>query len=379
MPTYAKFLKEICSKKSKVVKYETVAMAKNIASHGLGIGDERPTTMILQVTDRSHVRPEGRVEDVIVRVDKFMFPVDFLILDCEVDDKAPIILGRPFLATGRILIDCEKGELTLRVIDQCVAVNGFRTLKYAVNPEECQGDFERCLGNLAKVLKRCEEVDLVLNWEKCHFMDAQEFYKSCDRFQRIGNISRRHELSLQGILEIELFDVWGIDFMGPFLFLAGNLYILLVLDYISKWVEAIVTSNNDSKTLIAKALRRYGVHHNIATTYLPQTNGQVEISNHEIKQILEKMMNLRRNDWSPKLDEALWPYITTFKTPLGMSPFKLVYRKAYHLLVELEHKSYWAIKRLNFDDQLAGEQRLLEFNEKEEFRAQAYENARIYK
>ncbi|KAK8684170.1 hypothetical protein V6N13_040201 [Hibiscus sabdariffa] len=112
MPTYAKFLKDIITKKRKIERYETVATAGEYF-----FGDIPPRRM--------------------TQVGKFVFPADFLILDCEADHKAPIILGPPFLATGRILIDCEKGGLTMRVGDQTMTINVYDTIRYMDNGEEC--------------------------------------------------------------------------------------------------------------------------------------------------------------------------------------------------------------------------------------------------
>ncbi|XP_074326665.1 uncharacterized protein LOC141664607 [Apium graveolens] len=102
-------------------------------------------------------------------------------------------------------------------------------------------------------------------------------------------------------------------------------------------------------------MEKYHMNHHIAIAYHPQTIEKTEVSNREIKRILEKVVSPSRTYWSLKPDEAVWAYRTTFKTPLSMSSFQLVYGKECHLPAELEHKTYWALKKLNLDMEAARE------------------------
>nr|GEY51697.1 hypothetical protein [Tanacetum cinerariifolium] len=197
----------------------------------------------------------------------------------------------------------------------------------------------------------------------------------------------------------------GIDFMGSFPSSRGNKYILVAIDYLSKWVDAKVLPTNDARVVckflknlfaifgtpraiindrgthfcndqFAKVMLKFGVTHRLATSYHPQTSGQVEVSNRGLKQILKRIVDENRASWSDKLDDALRVFRTAYKTPIGCTPYKLFYGKACHLSIELEHKAYWALKHANFDLQTAGDHRKFQLNE---LRDQAYENSLIYK
>nr|GEV56375.1 reverse transcriptase domain-containing protein [Tanacetum cinerariifolium] len=129
----------------------------------------------------------------------------------------------------------------------------------------------------------------------------------------------------------------------------------------------------------AKVMSKYEVTHRLSTTYHPQTSRQVEVSNRGLKCILEKTVGENRASWSEKLDDALWDFRTAYKTPIGCTPYKLVYGKSCHLPIELEHKAYWALKHVNIDLKTTGDHQKLQLNELNELRDQAYENSLIYK
>ncbi|GJS66298.1 reverse transcriptase domain-containing protein [Tanacetum coccineum] len=117
----------------------------------------------------------------------------------------------------------------------------------------------------------------------------------------------------------------------------------------------------------------------LSTAYHPQTSGQVEVSNRGLKHILERTVGENRASWSDKLDDALGAFRTAFKTPIRCTTYKLVYGKACHFPIKLEHKAYWALKHCNFDLKIASDHRKVQMNELNEFRDLAYENSLIYK
>ncbi|GJS95589.1 reverse transcriptase domain-containing protein, partial [Tanacetum coccineum] len=190
---------------------------------------------------------------------------------------------------------------------------------------------------------------------------------------------------------------YGMDFMGPFPNSRGNKYILVAVDYVSKWVEAQALPTNDVRVVVKflrglfarfgvpkaliidrgthfcnyqleKDLQKYGVTHKLSTAYLPQYNGQTEVTNTAIKRILERSVGYNLKDWLKKLNDALRAFRTSFKTPTGYTPFRMVYGKACHLPAKIKHKAHWPLKKCNIDLTGAAKNHFMELNELDELR-----------
>nr|GEX97575.1 reverse transcriptase domain-containing protein [Tanacetum cinerariifolium] len=248
-------------------------------------------------------------------------------------NKLPVIIGK-----------------NLKVDEREALINVLKSYKRAIawKISDIKGidprdSFSSCLTNLDKMLNHCEETNLVLNWEKCHFM--------CKEGIVLG-----HKISKSGI-EV---DRAKVDVIAK-----------LPHPTTVKGVRSFLGHAGFNPFEILKAFHEElsGGHHGANLTAK-----KVEVSNHGLKRILERTVGENRTSWSDKLDDALWAFRTAYKTPIGCTPYKLIYGKSCHLLIELEHRAYWELKHVNFNLKITGDHLKLQLNELSELRDQAYEN-----
>nr|GEV38827.1 reverse transcriptase domain-containing protein [Tanacetum cinerariifolium] len=241
-----------------------------------------------------------------------------------------------------------------------------------------RNSFQTYLSHLEKILKRYEDTNLCLNWEKSHFMVKEDII--------LGHKISKNEIKV---------DKAKVEFIAKLphpttvkgceaLLLGRSLFVqnLCGSSHQKIWNPRAIISDRRTQFCndqFVKVMLKYDVTHRLATLYHPKTSGQVEVSNRGLKRILKRTVGENRTSWSNKLDDALWAFQTAYKTPIGCTPYKLVYRKACHLPIELEHKAYWALKHANFDLQTAGDHKKVQLNELNELHDQAYKNSLIYK
>nr|GEV91565.1 reverse transcriptase domain-containing protein [Tanacetum cinerariifolium] len=197
-----------------------------------------------------------------------------------------------------------------------------------------------------------------------------------------GKISQKDEMPQNEIQVCEIFDVWGIDFMGQFPSSIENKYILMVVDYLSKWLEAKALPTNDArvvvkilKSLFAQFETPRAIISDRGTHFCNDQFAKVMLKYGVTHRILPRIIQKRVDKWRFQVVA----FHTAFKTPIWCTPYKLVYEKACHLPIEFEHQAYWALKHCNFDLKSAGDHRKVQMNELNELRDQAYENSLIYK
>ncbi|GJY56004.1 putative ribonuclease H-like domain-containing protein [Tanacetum coccineum] len=327
-----------------------------------------PTRMTLELANRSITHPMGIAEDVVVRVDGFTFLADFVVVNFEPDPRVPIILGRPFLRTAKALIDLYEETLTLRV--------GKEELVYYADKSEKNKN------------KHCAHAISVIDFSKDDPSPSSSPVKTSDNFEKFadelapldslppGNDDSTlkkdlHEENFQENVEIKNSNVSD----EP----------VLLNTPLSDKVECFAPEDNNDEIddflameVLKLILKKIRFHRELILPSLPPLKFQVAI----LLPLLSperRTVGENRASWFDKLDDALWAFRTSYKTPIGCTPYKLVYGKSCHLPVELEHKAYCALKHANFDLKTAGEHRKLQLNELHELHDQAYENSLIYK
>ncbi|KAH9763201.1 hypothetical protein KPL70_001079 [Citrus sinensis] len=294
----------------------------------LGVRECKTTTVTLQLADRSHVYPEGKIEDVLVKVDKFISLVDFIVLDFEADkeefdleikDRKGI---ENQVADHLSRLEADTSTLTKKDITETFPDEQLLVKKKFLHDVRSYQWDDPYLYKLCsdQVIRRCasdEEIPHIL-----------EYYHAAAYGGHFGG----HRTAAK---------VLQLGYYWPSIFKDA--------DEFAKYCNSFGTPRaiiNDEGThfynkVFAVAMVKYGVRYKVAIAYHLQSNGQVE--------------------------DSLWAYRIAYKTPLGMSPYRIVYGKACHLPFELEHKAYWALKQLNWDIHAAAEQRKLQLCELDEF------------
>nr|GEZ70896.1 reverse transcriptase domain-containing protein [Tanacetum cinerariifolium] len=318
------------------------------------------TKMVLELADRTISKPTGVAENVFVKVGKFYFPVDIVILDFVADPRVPLILGRPFLSTAHAIINVFEREIIIRQNQQSLTIqcSDIPTIKKIKQINKIE------FINTGGINSESEDIEDFLNDESIQFgvedspfnMDKDILFLEKNGSQSSETIN--NNFSNFTVISNLLFD----EFYGP------SIHIHILEEERTRREHADYI--NQMEMLFTINLRPHNPTND---------NTNVEVTNRGLKRNLERTVGENRASWSDKLEDALWAFRTAFKTLVGCTPYCLVYGKACHLPLELEYKAYWALKHVNFDLKTAGDHRKLQLNELNELRDQAYENLFIYK
>ncbi|GJS10538.1 reverse transcriptase domain-containing protein [Tanacetum coccineum] len=256
--------------------------------------------MYIELANKTTQFPKGITKNVMVKIDKVVFPVDFVILDMEEDHRIPIILGRPFLATSYAMIDVFNKKISFKVGDETIIFDLEKSIRF---PHQMRTPTILRIKQNAK--------PRLIRWVSL----LQEFTIEIKDKKGTKNLAADHfsRLETPGLEELN--------------------------------EDTIQDNFPDEHLMIIKL----------------------------------KITETDPKEWADKLDDALWAFRTTYKIPIGSTPFRIVYEKACHLPIELEHKAYWALKNINLDLDVAGKHRFLQLNQLDEFRTEAYEHSRASK